>query len=57
MTPKELLYVEDALGHIQFLQTQCADAAAQLTDPELKQQAGQLQTRHQQLFQQFFNLV
>lgn len=57
MTPKELLYVEDALGHIQFLQTQCADAAAQLTDPALRQQAGQLQTQHQQLFQQFFNLV
>ena len=26
MTPKEVLYVEDALGHAQFLKTQCQDA-------------------------------
>lgn len=42
MTPKELLYIEDALGHTKFLMTQCSLAANQLTDPQLKRQAQQL---------------
>ena len=40
MTPKELLYIEDALGHTRFLMTQCSMAANQLTDPELKRRVG-----------------
>ena len=39
MTPKELLYIEDALGHAKFLTTQWDDAAAKLSDPALKRQA------------------
>ena len=30
MSPKELLYIEDALGHTQFMVRQCEDAAAKL---------------------------
>ena len=36
MTDKELLYVQDALGHEQHFQTQCCNAAQQLQDGELK---------------------
>lgn len=57
MSPKELLYIEDALGHAKFLMTQCQDAAGQLQDQALKQQAQQMQTKNQQIFQQFLNLV
>ena len=57
MTPKEVQYVEDALGHTQFLMTQCQTAAGQLTDPVLKQKAQQLLQDNQKLFHQFFNLV
>lgn len=57
MSPKELLYIEDALGHTQFLMNQCRAAAAQLKDPELKQQAQQLVNGNQKLFTQFYNLV
>ena len=39
MSPKELLYIEDALGHTQFLMAQCREAASRLTDPVLQQQA------------------
>ena len=42
MSPKELLYVEDALGHTQYLICQCRQAASTLTDPALKSQAQQL---------------
>ena len=57
MTPKEVLYVEDALGHTQYLMTQCRAAAAQLSDPALQAQVQELLKSNQQLFQQFYNLV
>lgn len=57
MTPKELLYIEDALSHTKFLTTQCNQAANQLTDPALKQQVQQLADSNQKLFTQFYNLV
>ena len=30
MSPKELLYIEDALGHEKYLQTKCQETAQQL---------------------------
>lgn len=57
MSPKELLYIEDALGHTQFLMNQCRTAASQLTDPALRQQAQDLVNRNHTLFKQFYDLV
>ena len=57
MSPKELLYIEDAMGHEKFLISQCQDAAQNLQDAELKQYAQQMQDKHQQTFNQFFQLV
>lgn len=57
MTPKELLYIEDALGHTKFLMTQCNQAISQLTDPTLKQRVQQFVNSNQKLFTQFYNLV
>ena len=37
MTNKELLYVEDVLGHEKHFQSQCRETARQLQDPELRQ--------------------
>jgi len=57
MTSKELLYVDDALSHAQFLATQCQNAANSLQDPTLRLQAQQMADRHCQLYQKFYNLV
>lgn len=57
MSPKELLYIEDALSHEQFLMNQCQQAMVNLTDPELRNCVQQLRTGHQQLFNQFYQLV
>ena len=57
MTPKEVLYVEDALGHTQFLMTQCQTAADQLRDPALQKQARELLESNRQLFRRFYELV
>ena len=57
LSPKELLYIEDALGHEQFLKTQCQDTANNLQDGELKNYVSQLVMKHDELFKQFYNLV
>ena len=57
MSPKELLYIEDALEHTQYRMKQCRTAANQLSDPVLRQQAQQLVNSNQQLFTQFYNLI
>ena len=57
MTPKEILYVEDALSHAQFLMQQSQNAVNTLKNPELKQQAQQLVNKNQQIFKQFYSLV
>ena len=57
MTSKEALYVEDALGHAQFLKTQFQDAANTLTDPNLKQQAKNWYDQYQAIFRGFYSLV
>lgn len=57
MSPKELLYVEDALGHVQFLTNQCREAANQLRDPKLRAQVQQYVQRNESLFDKFYGLV
>ena len=53
----ELNYIEDALGHEQFLKTQCQEAIQNLQDPTLKNQVQQMTQKHQQIFDNFYNLV
>ncbi len=57
MSPKELMYIEDALGHEQFLMTQCRQAEQALSDQNLKNLARQLVQQHQQLFNTLYNLI
>ena len=57
MTTKELLYVEDALGHEQYFQTKCKETANQIQDAELKAYVEQMAQKHQQIFQNFYNLL
>ncbi|MDO4279909.1 MAG: hypothetical protein Q4C69_13865 [Lachnoclostridium edouardi] len=57
MSPKELSYIEDALGHEKFLKTQCQEAAQNLQDPDLKAYAQQLAQKHEQIFTNLYNLV
>ena len=57
MTTKELLYVDDALGHAMFLVTQCEDAAGKLQDAALKQQVQQMADRHRHVYRKFYDLV
>lgn len=57
MTTKELLYIEDALGHAQYFQTKCKETANQIQDSELKACVEQMEQKHQQIFQSFYGLL
>lgn len=57
MTSKELLYVEDALGHEKFMKSCSKKTAAQLTDPILCTYIGELEKTHNELFNKFLNLL
>ena len=57
MTTKELLYVDDALAHIQLLKTQFQNAASQIKDPTLRVTVQQLADRQNRIYRQFYNLV
>ena len=57
MTPKELLYVQDALSHEQHMQLKCCNYAAQITDPQLKAFVEQLSKKHQQHYDRLLQLL
>ncbi len=57
MSPKELNYIDDALGHEKFLKTQCQDAIKNLQDNELKNCVQQIYEKHQQIFDTFYQLT
>lgn len=57
MSPKELLYIEDALNHVQFLKMQCTECANQLKDQNLKNFVNDLIQQNTQLFNQLYQVL
>ena len=57
MTGKELLYVEDALGHEKFMKTCVTETSKQLNDPTLSTYMGELAKKHEEIFNKFLNLL
>jgi len=57
MTSKELLYVEDALGHEQYFQTKCSELVQNIQDSELRNTVQTMTGKHQQIFNTFLNLL
>ncbi len=57
MTSKELLYIEDALGHENFMKSCSQKTANQLQDPTLSAYMVELEQKHTELFNSFLNLL
>lgn len=57
MTSKELLYIEDALGHENFMKTCSKETSSMLKDVNLSTYIGQLEQKHTELFNKFLNLL
>lgn len=57
MTSKELLYIEDALGHEKFMKTCSQNTAQQIKDVSLSSYIGELQQKHTEIYNKFLNLL
>ncbi len=57
MTSKELLYVEDALGHEEFMKECSQKTSSQLQDQTLANYVKELETKHTELYNKFLNLL
>lgn len=57
MSPKELMYIEDVLGHQTQIKATCTDAASQLQDAELKGFVSELAQKHAASFGRFYSLL
>ena len=57
MSPKELLYVEDTLGHEKQIKCTCQSSAANLTDSELQSFVMQVGESHADAFKKFYGLL
>ncbi len=57
MSPKELLYIEDTLGHEQQIKACCTTSAETVSDPELKNLITTVSQRHNQCFSRFYSLL
>jgi hypothetical protein len=57
MKSKELLCVEDALGHEQYFQTKCSEIISTVQDSELKNSVQTMAGKHKEIFNSFYNLL
>ncbi len=57
MTSKELLYVEDALGHEQYFQTRLSEIITGVSDTQLKNSVQDMAAKHRQIFNSFYSLL
>ena len=57
MSPKELLYIEDALGHEKQIKATCQSSANQLEDEALASFVKSVGERHTACFNKFYGLV
>jgi len=57
MTNKELLYVEDALGHEKFMKSCSVKTSTDLKDATLSSYIGELTQKHTNLYNKFLNLL
>ena len=57
MTSKELLYVQDALEHENFMKSCATKTSGKLTDPTLSFYISELSQKHTDLKNKFLNLL
>lgn len=57
MSPKELLYIEDALSHAEESKKCCADFASQIQDPALRNFLMDASTKQSETFSKFYSLL
>ncbi len=57
MSPKELLYIEDALGHTEENKKCCTDFSNQVQDPALRALLSDISAKQSGLYTKFYSLL
>jgi hypothetical protein len=57
MSPKELLYIDDALGHATQMKAACTDFASKLQNAELKSFVSSIAQDKSQCITRFYGLL
>lgn len=57
MSPKELLYIEDALGHTEETKKCCSDFASQIQDTTLRNLLQDVSSKQGETFTKFYSLL
>ncbi len=57
MSPKELLYIEDTLGHEKQIKCTCAESASNLEDKALASFVSDIAKKHTECFNKFYGLL
>lgn len=57
MSPKELLYIEDALGHEKQIKATCTQCAEIIQDASLKSLVTEIASKHANIFTDLYNLL
>jgi len=57
MSPKETLYIEDALAHMQFMKEKCDCAQKTVTDATLKSLLTRIGEKNQTMFNDIYNVL
>ncbi|MBR6506211.1 MAG: hypothetical protein IKT37_01230 [Clostridia bacterium] len=57
MSPKELLYIEDALGHEKQIKATCAQSAEIIQDKQLKDLVTEIGNKHANTFADLYKLL
>lgn len=57
MSPKELSYIDDCLGHLEFLKVLCQDLMSNVSDKEMKALVKQMSSKYEEQFTTLFELI
>ena len=57
MSPKELLYIKDALCHADAMKKYCCDIASQTQDPVLRNLLQDICSKQGEVFAKFYSLL
>ena len=57
MSPKELLYIEDALGYEKQIKATCSQSSEIITDTSLKNLVSDIGNKHANAFSELYGLL
>lgn len=57
MSPKELMYLDDCLGHLEFVNALCLDLLNEVDDDDMKELVDCVNQKCESQFQKLYSLV